>query len=142
MVKVDKYDEPDELYYEKDHGWLRIEGDKVRVGLDDFGQQAAGKILFVRLRPIGKVVKQGKSIGSIESGKYVGALRSPVSGKIAEVNEKVLKDPTLINSDPYGEGWLVVIEPEALESEKSNLFHGPDVVKAWVEKDIKERLKE
>ncbi|MHA1713759.1 MAG: glycine cleavage system protein H, partial [Candidatus Ranarchaeia archaeon] len=57
MVKVDKYDQPDELYYHKDHSWMKVEGDKVRVGIDDFGQQAAGKILFVRLRAPGKEVK-------------------------------------------------------------------------------------
>ncbi|MHA1839854.1 MAG: glycine cleavage system protein GcvH [Candidatus Ranarchaeia archaeon] len=141
MVKVDKYDQPDELYYHKDHSWMKVEGDKVRVGIDDFGQQAAGKILFVRLRAPGKEVKQGKSIGSIESGKWVGSIKSPVNGTIVEINEKLKNNPSLLNSSPYDEGWMVVIEPSNLDQDLKELISGPDQIKTWIESEIKERLK-
>ncbi len=141
MVKVDKYDLPEDLYYQKDHSWMKIEGDKIRVGIDDFGQQAAGKILFVRLRAPGKQVKQDKSIGSIESGKWVGSIKSPVNGTIVEVNEKLKNDPGLLNTAPYTDGWMAVIEPSSLEEDKSALITGTDNITKWIKQEIQERLK-
>lgn len=142
MVKVDKFDLPDELYYTDDHVWARIENGKVKVGLDDFGQDIAGKILFARVRPQGRPVVQGKAFSSIETGKWVGSLKSPVNGKILEVNPKLKSQPTLINDDPYGEGWMAIIEASSLEDDLKNLIHGPDAVPKWMEKEMKERLKE
>lgn len=142
MVKVDKFDLPDELYYTDDHVWVRTEKGKVKVGLDDFGQYIAGKILFVRVRPQGRPVVQGKAFSSVETGKWVGSLTSPVNGKILEINPKLKSQPTLINDDPYGEGWMAVIESGNLDDDLKNLIHGPDAVSKWMEKEIKERLKE
>ncbi|MEX2705686.1 MAG: glycine cleavage system protein H [Candidatus Freyrarchaeum guaymaensis] len=131
---------PDDLYYHNDHCWVRVENGKARIGFDDFGQATAGKILFVRLKPEGKTIEAGKSFGSIETGKWVGPLRAPISGTILEVNPEVKKKPTIINEDPYGDGWLIVVEPTNLEPELANLVTG-DAIKAWIDKEIEERLK-
>ncbi|MEM2047460.1 MAG: hypothetical protein QXZ06_06225, partial [Candidatus Jordarchaeales archaeon] len=80
---------PEDLYYHPDHCWARVEGDKVRVGFDDFGQVTAGQILFIRLKPAGKEVKQNETFGTVETGKWVGPLKSPISGTIAEVNPEI-----------------------------------------------------
>nr|MDO8076524.1 glycine cleavage system protein H [Candidatus Freyarchaeota archaeon] len=131
---------PDDLYYHNDHCWVRVENGKARIGFDDFGQATAGKILFVRLKPQGKTIEAGKSFGSIETGKWVGPLRAPISGTIVEVNPEVKKKPTIINEDPYGDGWLIVVEPTNLEPELANLITG-DAIKTWIDKEIEERLK-
>ncbi|MHA1603523.1 MAG: glycine cleavage system protein H [Candidatus Freyarchaeota archaeon] len=131
---------PEDLYYHNDHCWVRVEDGKARIGFDDFGQATAGKILFVRLKPEGKTIEVGKSFGSIETGKWVGPLRAPISGTIVEVNPEVKKNPTIINDDPYGDGWLIVVEPTNLEPELANLVTG-DALKAWIDKEIVERLK-
>ena len=140
-MKIDKYELPEDLYYQKDHTWMKVEGETVRVGIDDFGQQSAGKILFVRLRSPGKIVKQDKSIGSIESGKWVGSIKSPIDGEIIEINEKLKDDPALLNSAPYTDGWMAVIKPIAIEDNKKSLISGAENIKAWIEREIKERLK-
>ena len=139
-VNEEEYEFPDELYYEKDHAWAKIEDGRVKVGIDDFAQKAAGKIIFLRLLPIGREVKQKKSIGTLESGKWVGSIRAPVSGRIVEVNKELLRKPSIANEDPYGQGWMVIVEPSNLEEELKNLFHR-ETMAEWAEKDIRERLK-
>ena len=142
MVKVDKFDLPDELYYADDHVWARIEDGNVKVGLNDFGQHIAGKILFIRIRPQGRPAVKGKAFSSIETGKWVGSLKSPVNGTILETNPKLKSQPSLINDDPYGEGWMAIIEPDNLEADLKALVHGPEVVSKWMEKEMEEKLKE
>jgi glycine cleavage system H protein len=131
---------PADLHYHKDHTYAKIEGKNLKVGLDDFGQAIAGKILFIRLRPEGKAVNQGESIGKLESGKWVGDLKTPVSGTIVQVNSKIKGTPSLVNTDPYGEGWLLTIQPSKLNEELGTLITG-SAVKKWMEKEIIERLK-
>ncbi|MEM2146914.1 MAG: glycine cleavage system protein H [Candidatus Jordarchaeaceae archaeon] len=131
---------PEDLYYNNDHCWVKVENGKARIGFDDFGQATAGKILFVRLKPEGKTIEVDKSFGSIETGKWVGPLKAPISGTILEVNPELKKKPTIINEDPYGKGWLILVQPSNLESELSKLITGA-AVKNWIEKEIKERLK-
>ncbi|WEU40035.1 MAG: glycine cleavage system protein H [Candidatus Odinarchaeum yellowstonii] len=141
MVKIDQFELPDDLYYNDDHIWVKIEDGKARLGLNDFGQHIAGKILFARTKPEGKEVQAGKSFVSIETGKWVGSLKSPLTGVILEVNPALKSKPSLINESPYGEGWLVVIQPTNLEAELKTLHHSPEDVKNWMEKEIKEKLK-
>jgi len=141
MVTVDKYNLPEDLYYQRDHTWMKIEGDLVRVGLDDFGQQAAGKILYVRIRPVGKTVNIDKTVASVESGKWVGAIKSPVDGEILQVNEKVQENPELVNSDCYGKGWIAILKPTNLKENLPQLIQGVNAIRTWIEKEIKERLK-
>ena len=106
----------------------------VRVGVDDLAQKQAGELLFIRLFPVGKEVKQGQRFGTLETAKWVGPLLSPVSGKIAEVNDKVLEKPTLVNEDSYGNGWMVVINPSNLEDDLTRLVKGDDAIE-WLKKD-------
>jgi len=136
LVKVENFDFPDDRWYNKDHSWAlpEDEGKKIRVGLDSYGQDLAGKILFIRARREGSSVKQDSSFASIETGKWVGPLKSPVAGKIIEVNTPLRRKPSVINDDPYGEGWIVVIEPSNWESDKANLLQG----EPWVEVVTKE----
>nr|MDO8045183.1 glycine cleavage system protein H [Candidatus Baldrarchaeota archaeon] len=143
MVKIEGYEFPDDFYYHPDHMWAKVEDGKVRVGYNDWAQSAAGKILFIRTKKVGQPVKQGKTLGTIESGKWVGPLKSPVSGKIVELNEEVQKNPSLINEDPYGKGWIAVIEPTNLEEELKNLIPGSDHAKLeeWLKKEMEKAKK-
>ncbi len=139
MAKYEEIFLPDDLYYDrKDHLWAKIEGDKVRVGLDIFGQKAAGTVAYLKILPAGKKVKKSRSFGSLEAGKYIGPLKAPVGGKLVEVHEEVLKTPTLVNSDPYGEGWFVVIEPDNLEEDLKDLVQGIQGIQEWLESEYKE----
>jgi glycine cleavage system H protein len=138
MAQVDDFYLPDDLYYDKkDHLWARLEEGRVRVGLDQFGQKAAGTVAYLRLLPAGRRANKGRPFGSLEAGKYVGPLRAPVSGEIVEVNEKVVAEPTLVNTDSYGEGWFVVIEPSNLDDDLADLAHGDEVL-PWLEFDVKD----
>ena len=135
----------DHYYWPHDtaHTWAKIEEGKVRVGVDDFAQKQAGELKFIRLFPAGKEVKQGARFGTLETAKWVGPLLSPVSGKIAQVNDAVLNKPPLVNEDPYGNGWMVVIEPSDLDDDLTRLVKGdqPAAVE-WMKKDIREIAKE
>lgn len=138
MVRVDEYELPDDLYYNEDHLWVRIlPNNRVMIGLDDFGAKMAGDIDFVELPEPGTRIEKGQALVTLESGKWVGRLRSPLTGVIEEINEKVLdEDPRLINRDPYGEGWLVILRPEKLEEELKTLIHGREKIEEWLRKEI------
>jgi len=126
MVKIEGNDFPEDLYYHRDHMWVKGEGDKVRVGYNDWAQEAAGKLLNLNTKKVGRSVKSGKTLGTVESGKWVGPLKSPVSGEIAEVNEAARKEPSIINDDPYGNGWIAVIAASDLDAELGGLIKGSD----------------
>jgi glycine cleavage system H protein len=136
MADIQGYDMPDELYYHKDHSWARIEGTRVTVGMNDFFQEEAGDIVFVDLPEEEDEVSQGEVCGKIQSRKWIGNLVAPVSGEITEINEELEDDTSLINSDPYGEGWILVIEADNLDSDLKNLIHG-DEVADFIEREIK-----
>ena len=109
-MKVREYDMPDELHYHSEHTWVRVEDDgKVRVGMNDFAQAAAGDITYIDLPFEGDDVEAGETCGKIQSSKWVGKLVAPVSGEIAEINEELENDATLINQDCYGDGWMIKI---------------------------------
>ena len=137
MVKINGNEFPEDLYYHRDHMWVKVEDGKVRVGYNDWAQEAAGKLVNLNTRRVGRSVKAGKTLGTVESGKWVGPLKAPVSGKIVEINEEVLKKPSLINEDPYGRGWIAVIEPTDLEAELKNLIKGSDkdALEAWLKEE-------
>ena len=138
MAKGDKFYLPDDLYYDrKDHLWARLEEGRVRVGLDQFGQQAAGTVAYIKLMPMGRTVTKGRAFGSLEAGKYIGPLKAPVNGKLVETNPEVLANPRLVNTDSYGQGWFVVIEPSNLEPDLVDLAHGPEV-QTWLENEVRE----
>jgi glycine cleavage system H protein len=101
---------PEELKYTREHEWARIEGDRATVGITDYAQEALGDIVYVDLPGVGTAVTAGERFGEVESTKSVSDIYSPVSGTIAQRNDDLDKSPEIINSDPYGQGWLVVVE--------------------------------
>ena len=102
---------PDDLRYSSDHEWVRADGDTVRVGITDYAQDALGDVVFVELPDVGTEVKAGDSVAEVESTKSVSDIYAPVSGTIVEVNADLADSPERLNEDPYGEGWLFVIQP-------------------------------
>lgn len=101
---------PKELRYTKEHEWVKIEGNKVRVGITDFAQHELGDIVFVELPEVGDTVAFNEPFGSVESVKTVSELYSPVSGKVVEVNEELSDNPEFVNESPYENAWMIVIE--------------------------------
>lgn len=122
MVKVDGNEVPEGLYYSKDFEWIKIEGDKVRMGVTDYAQKSLREIVFAELPSSGEEVSQNEPYGTVESVKAVSDLISAISGTIEEVNEGVQSKPELVNEDPYGEGWLLVVKPANLQAELANLM--------------------
>jgi glycine cleavage system H protein len=101
---------PEELKYTKDHEWVRIDGDIATVGITAFAQGELGDIVYVEIETVGETLAQEEIFGSIEAVKTVSDLFMPVSGEILELNEALDGNPELVNSDPYGEGWMVKIK--------------------------------
>ena len=101
---------PETLRYTKDHEWAKLEGKRARIGITDYAQTELTDVVFVELPPMGKVVKQGETLGTVESVKAVSEIFAPVSGKVVEVNKALEEKPEIVNKDPYGEGWMVVLE--------------------------------
>ena len=101
---------PADLKYHKEHEWVRVAGKKATVGISDYAQGALGDIVYLDPPKIGRTVKFAEEVTEIESTKTTSPLFAPVAGKIVAVNEKLKETPELINRDPYGEGWIVVIE--------------------------------
>ena len=102
---------PDDIKYAEDHEWVCVEA-PFRIGVSDFAQDALGDLTYVELPDVGMELKKGDEFGTLESTKSVSSLYSPVSGQITAVNEALADDPGLVNSDPYGEGWIIEIAPE------------------------------
>ncbi len=98
---------PDHLKYSSQHEWMLLDGSSGKIGITDFAQSELGDIVFVELAPVGRKVRQGESVGTIEAVKTVAELYSPVSGEVIAVNEKMKSSPEIVNKDPYGEGWMV-----------------------------------
>ena len=122
MVKVESYEVPEGLYFSKDFGWVKIEGDKIRMGITDYAQKSLREIVYAELPSVGVEVKQGEPYGTLESVKAVTDLVAVVSGIIQEVNEEVQSKPETLNEDPYTKGWLVVVKPSNLQTELANLM--------------------
>jgi glycine cleavage system H protein len=100
---------PEELRYSKDHEWAKPDGAVVRIGITDYAQDALGDVVFVDPPKVGASMSSGDSLGEVESTKSVSEIYAPVSGTVSAVNESLKKSPELINSDPYGEGWICEI---------------------------------
>jgi len=104
-------DIPSELRYSTDHEWARVEDGRVRIGITDYAQDALGDVVFVELPEVGAQVERGASFSEVESTKSVSEIYAPVAGTIAEVNADLADNPERLNDDPYGEGWICIIEP-------------------------------
>jgi glycine cleavage system H protein len=104
---------PADLKYTKEHEWARVEGDgKVRMGITWYAQDSLGDVLFVKLPDVGKHVSAGEAFAEVESSKAVSDVYAPVSGTVTEVNESLVEEPERINQDPYGAGWIALIDPD------------------------------
>lgn len=101
---------PEDLAYSSDHEWIRADGPRAKVGITDYAQDALGDVVFVQLPEVGAEVKAGEAIAEVESTKSVSDIFAPVSGTIVEVNGDLADSPERLNEDPYGEGWIFVIE--------------------------------
>ena len=101
---------PDDRRYTEEHEWVKIDGDRVTVGITHYGQDALGDVVYVDLPATGTRVESGQPFGEVESTKSVSDLFAPLSGTIAERNSALESNPELVNSDPYGEGWMVVLQ--------------------------------
>jgi glycine cleavage system H protein len=110
---------PDELRYSTEHEWVALDGGRARVGITDYAQDALGDVVYVQLPEVGRAVAATDACGEVESTKSVSEIYSPVSGSVVEVNEALTAAPEQVNQDPYGQGWIFVVElsrPEEIES--------------------------
>jgi len=122
----------DRYYWVEKHVWARLEaGDTVTIGITDVAQNMAKGIVNATPKDPGRTVQKGKSAGTLESGKWVGPVTSPVTGEIVEVNETMKGKPSLINSDPYGDGWFVRIKPTDWAGESVALVTGDAAIAAY-----------
>lgn len=101
---------PDDVKYSTDHEWVRVLDSSVRIGITDYAQDALGDVVFVQAPEVGSIVSSGSSFSEVESTKSVSDIYAPVSGKVVAVNERLANEPELVNTDPYGEGWICEIE--------------------------------
>jgi glycine cleavage system H protein len=122
MVKVDGYEVPEGLYYSKEFAWIKVEGDKVRMGITDYAQKQLREIVYAELPTAGSEVKQNEPYGTVESVKAVSDLVAAVSGTVEEVNAEAQSKPELLNEDPFNKGWLVVVKPANLQAELPSLM--------------------
>jgi glycine cleavage system H protein len=113
---------PQDLKYTKDHEWMRIEDGRCRIGITDYAQNSLHEIVYVDLPKIGRKLAQKESFGTVESVKSVSEVYCPVSGEVVEVNQRLADAPELINQQPYGDGWLIMIKPLNLEDESKSLL--------------------
>ncbi len=121
-----EYSTPEDVYYTKEHEWVRIEENKCRIGVTDYAQNSLHEVVYVDLPKIGVRVGQTQSLGTVESVKAVADVYSPISGTILEVNNTLSDAPELVNKSPYGEGWITVIQPEDLKKELPSLMKAHD----------------
>lgn len=110
---------PEDLRYTKEHEWARVEGDRARVGITDYAQGELGDVVFVELPKVGTRLRQMQAFGVVESVKAVSDLFAPLSGEVVEANRALAERPELVNQDPYGEGWMIIIalaDPKELDN--------------------------
>jgi glycine cleavage system H protein len=126
---------PDDLKYHKEHTWIRLSGKKVTIGITDYAQEALGDIVFIDLPEGDTEIEANGEIGEIESTKATSSIISPVSGRVIKVNDDLTETPELVNDDPYGKGWIAVIEIDDA-SELDDLMDSSEYAK-FVEEEAK-----
>lgn len=143
MAHIEGYDFPGEYHYHREHSWVKVESpERVLIGMNDFFQKAAGDIVAVDLPFEGDAVEPGETCGKIQSGKWIGKLVSPLGGEIIEVNAAIEDDPTLINKEPYGGGWIAAIKPANLDDDLAALLSREDDLKAWLAEELEKEKKQ
>ena len=121
-MEIQGYHVPDDLLYTKEHEWARQEGNAVRIGITDYAAKTLNDVVYVTPPKPNDTVTQAKSMGTVESIKAVSEVYSPVSGSVTKVNTELDSHPELVNKSPYGEGWLVEVNPSNYASEKKALL--------------------
>lgn len=137
MKKIKNFNIRTDVYYDTAEGyWIDVKGNTARIGMSPLVQETSGSFVAIGINKIGTSHAKGSSYGSVEAEKHVGHLKMSVSGKITAVNEKVLANPRLINTDPYGKGWLVEVEMSNFQAEKGDLLGGESKIVAWFTAEI------
>ena len=113
---------PAELRYTKEHEWVRVEDDRCRIGITDYAQNSLHEVVYADLPKVGRALGKGESFGTVESVKAVSEVYSPLSGEVLETNQKLVDAPELVNQQPYGEGWLILMKPSKLGEELNSLM--------------------
>jgi glycine cleavage system H protein len=124
MKDVSELKFPDDLHYVESHEWVRAEDGRVRIGITDYAQDQLGDIVYVELPAVGKTFTAGAPFGSVESVKAVSELYMPIEGKVAEINPALDNSPEVVNTSPYEQGWMILVEPSS-----------PDAVKGLLTRD-------
>lgn len=133
-MEIQGYNIPEDLYYDENHFWVKVEGGELLMGMDDFAQKMAGEIVYVQLPEEGKKLKKGKKLAKVESGKWLGKVMCPVDGELLAVNEALETNPGLINEDCYGKGWMYRVKGDA--GQLSDLTTGADALTKWMAAEI------
>ena len=107
---------PEDLRYSSDHEWVRVEDSRIRVGITEYAQDALGDVVFVQVPEVGASVEVGATMSEVESTKSVSDIYAPVAGTVVEVNNDLAEHPERLNEDPYGDGWICVIEPTEVQA--------------------------
>jgi glycine cleavage system H protein len=126
---------PDDIKYHKEHAWVRVSGNKATVGISYYAQESLGDIVYIDAPEVDSTVDAGTELTQIESTKATSSVISPISGTIVEFNEELIDSPEIINEDPYGKGWIAIIEIED-ESELNDLMDAADYEK-YLEEEVK-----
>lgn len=134
-MQAEKWRVPEELLYSTDNYWVKVDGNEVTIGLTEYGQSTTGDILYLDLIPVGTVIQRGENFGSIEAGKWVGNLVAPVSGVVLESNPLVEANPRRLNTDPYGEGWMLKVKLG--NPGEARLLMNADAYRQWMEYQIR-----
>jgi len=122
MVNVNGTEVREGLHYTKDFEWIKVEGDKVRIGITDYAQKQLREIVYAELPTTGTAITQSTPYGTVESVKAVSDLIAPITGEILQINQEVQSKPELLNEDPYGKAWLLIVKPANLQAELANLM--------------------
>lgn len=135
---------PDDRYYDgANHLWAKLDSatGRVVIGIDELGLQALGDLVYITLKEVGTPVKRGEAVGTLEAAKMTGDIIASVSGILIGRNESVLRDPSLVNRDPYDKGWVVSIDPTEWKKEAAALVSG-DAIPVWVEAEVERYRKQ
>ena len=122
MVNVNGVEVREGLHFTKDFEWVKVEGDKVRIGITDYAQKQLREIVYAELPTTGTAITQSTPYGTVESVKAVSDLIAPITGEILQINQEVQSKPELLNEDPYGKAWLLIVKPANLQAELANLM--------------------
>lgn len=127
----------DLLYDPENYFWVKPDGDKARIGMSPLVEHTSGSFVAIQFSKTGETIGKNDSFGSAEAEKHVGHMKMPVSGTITAINDKVISNPRLINTDPYGEGWLIEVNLSNFSAEFDSLIAGEENIRNWFAEELK-----